>query len=55
MPEDLDLPVHDLRRYLTTKIKGMQDRSDPNNLKDGKLTGALAGEEEDANGQKPRL
>lgn len=55
MPEDLDLPVHDLRRYLTTKIKSMQDRSDPNNLKDGKLPGALAVEEEEADGQKPRI
>ena len=55
MPEDLDLPVHDLRRYLTTKIKGMQDRSDPNNLKDGKLTSALAGQEEDLHGEKPRF
>ena len=50
MPEDLDLPVHDLRRYLTTKIKSMQDRSDPTNLKDGKLTGGLAGPEEDIHG-----
>jgi hypothetical protein len=56
MPEDLDLPVHDLRRYLTTKIKSMQDRSDPTNLtKDGKLTGALPGPEEDLTGQKPRF
>lgn len=50
MPEDLDLPVHDLRRYLTTKIKSMQDRSDPTNLKDGKLTSGLAGPEEDLHG-----
>jgi hypothetical protein len=55
MPEDLDLPVHDLRRYLTTKIKGMQDRSDPKSLGNGKLTSELPAADEDQNGQKPRF
>ena len=55
MPEDLDLPVHDLRRYLTTKIKNIQERSDPSRLPDGKLTTDLAGGADDFLGPKPRF
>lgn len=55
LPEDLDLPVHDLRRYLTSKIKSMQDRSDPKSLDNGKLIGDVQSLDESQEAQKPRF
>lgn len=56
MPEDLDLPVTDLRRYLTGKIRNIAERSDPNNLQDELLPGHRKGLSEEFPGEaRPRI